>query len=242
MSRLGAPRPPRAAEGRRAGVGIAASTAFHLLVLAALVLTLRKPPPASLEPAMEVTLIRPSALPAPARPRPAPAPKPSIRFRPVPTTEPAPAAPISPERAQPQDRPPPVAIPARPPGDMIQFYQQHIPGCGREDLVLMTAEEQEACRARIAAAAAARRNLQAEDRRRAPLMAIDPAKRVEYEAALRSRRDKRDGAKGAALLADIYRDRKGGGLNTNVDVNGKIECTAKFSLGGDGVKLGGTRC
>lgn len=219
MTRVRAPRPSRAAEGRRAGVGMAASTVFHLLVLAFLVLTLRKPAPPSLEPVMELSLVRPSALPTPARPRPVTAP-PSTRFRPTPTTEPAPQAPVTPERAQPLERPPVVALPSRPPGDMIQFYQQHIPGCGREDLLLMKAEEQDACRARIAAAAAAaKRNMQAEDRKRAPFMGIDPAKRAEYEAALRGRRDRRDGSRGSALLEETFRDRRE--TNTDPDARGR---------------------
>lgn len=45
---------------------------------------------------------------------------------------------------------PPAEVAAGPPA--IRFYDVHVPGCGREDLVLMSPSERFACEGRIAAA------------------------------------------------------------------------------------------
>jgi hypothetical protein len=164
---------------------------LHVVVLAALVLSVRLPPQPPEPPPVQVSLIdlpptdpimqplRP--IPPPLRPRPAAeapidAPPPPQQLRGAVERGPNLPAPDNPERGE------------RPPN--LSFYKDNLKGCEKEALMLMPAAEQEKCRARITAAAlAAPRNF----RRDAPpieaLSGLSAARRAALEAeALRRAR------------------------------------------------------
>ena len=178
-----------AVRGSRAGAGFIFSAIVHLAVLAALLLNLPKPAPLPLQPAMELTLVRPSAFPAPPRTRPTTTARAVAAPRIPRTTEPVPRSPLVADRSQPLVRPAPPALPAPTAADILQFFKKHVPGCGREDFILLSPEEQDRCLVRLAAAAAAeRRGLQASDRNAPPITGLADDRRRAFEEQVEKRR------------------------------------------------------
>jgi hypothetical protein len=145
---------PASLQPRRSGPALVVSLCVHVAVLAALLLSVRLPPPVAEAPAVQVSLIdltpperllRPS-LPTvrPLSPRPAPvppvdAPPPPATLRGAAEREPGPSS-APPGRGDPQT--------------FMNFFEDNLKGCEREVLILLPEAEQQRCRARIATAEA----------------------------------------------------------------------------------------
>jgi hypothetical protein len=114
------------------------------------------------------------------------------------------------------------------PANPMRFYAGDLAGCGREDIVLMTDEEQARCRARIAAA---------EGRDRypvdpAPFSGVDPAKSSAWAAQQAKDAERRDGTKAQTALKALQDARpavehKG----TKFDITAGVRCKLVLATG-----------
>lgn len=226
---------PSRPRSRRGLAALAGAVVLHAAVLGAIGLQapqLKFPPqPIDLAPAVQVQMLPPLLAPdtaaggtAPRIPRilpPGPSPLSGLG-----STLPAPVE----RRAE----TPAESASADYPG----FYRDGRPGCGREDMILLTEAERERCRA-VAAAEAARRAAGSargshgemlEARRSRPVDGLPPEKRAYYGAVLAAREAvRRDFTQPA--LRKVEDERRPFGSKSGVNVNVHVGCASRFGAG-----------
>jgi hypothetical protein len=204
----------RACNGRTAGA-LALAALGHLALLAALGsavpgLGFRAAPDG---PVLEVSLVRRPARAAPSSTRPPSSHLAAAAAR----AAPDPGLPL---RAAPAPAQAALPVPAAPSGEPAL-------DCSRETFLLLTPQEQRACRVRGATAAAAQgRGLAGGTGERA-YSAIDPALRADFDGQVAARAGDRDVARGQADIAAIQAARPPG-VGAQFDVNIRIGCSVKF--------------
>jgi hypothetical protein len=134
---------------------------------------------------------------------------------------------------------------AEPSKDYSGFYAGALPGCGREDMMLLTGPERVRCREQIEAEILRRtnRNADAEARRRVEAAraqphvdAMAPAKRGYYDALQAAKA----AVRGDFRVLDLQKAQEGRGLsgkNTNIDMSVGVHCSMTF-----GATLGRLHC
>lgn len=187
-------RPDRP-QPRRSGPAIVVSLGVHALALAALVLSVRLPPPPPDTPAVQVSLIdlgpqTPLLRPVPQTPR---------AVTPRPASAPPADAPPPPSTLRGAAEPPQPPPAAATPQEYMSFFAERVVGCEREALILLSPAELERCRARIAAVEAMKprsfRNADAPDLGRLPGLVAEWRLALDRETA---RRERNRGGAGAA--------------------------------------------
>ena len=162
---------------------------MHALALAVLVLSVRLPPPMPEPPPVTVSLIDFAAPGSVPRPEPPPprllSPRPSL-------AAPVDAPPPPPALRGTADIPPPA--PPAPGSDFMSFFAERVAGCEREALMLLSASDLDACRARIAAVASLKAPAMTGP---APDLGRLPALTAAWRAALDAETARREGRRGS---------------------------------------------
>lgn len=215
---------------------VGGSVAAHLLVLFVLgtvLPPLRRPPPEP--PAIELKLILPVTRhrPAPAPPRVAAAPS-SPQSGAMVHQAPAPhATPPSPVAAgAPAATPGPAAA-----GGAIHFFE--VPGCAREDLMLMTPEERIRCHPPVQSADGT--GGRAIPRGGPAISGIDPAKRSAWDQQVAEKEKRRDGTEAQGRLRALQDARGKLAPSRTFDINAGFNCKLAFGANAK-PGLGGLKC